>query len=1116
MRITAVLLLAATLQISAKTFAQRVNLRVKNAPVQEVITQLRQQTGFAFFWNQEQVDRMHPVSADIRNASLKEAMELCLKGSDMTFTINENNRSVFLKEKVSGGSKNILEALQQEVVTISGRITNEKGEPLPGAVVVVHQTAKGAAADADGKFFLPNVPAEAVLVIRLVGYEPITMPLKGRKDLQNLVVKLKIASQQINEVTVSTGIFTRKKESFTGSYAVYTGQQLKTVGNQNIIQSLRTLDPSMLVLENNLAGSNPNAMPNLAIQGKTSMIGQTDALKNDPNQPLFILDGFESDLQTIVGLDINRVASITILKDAASTAIYGSKGANGVIVVETKLPNPGAMNLQVTSDNSIQMPDLRDYNMMNAGQLLEYQRLAGMYTNTDPNIQASLDEIYNKRLTDVQRGVNTYWMGKPLKKAAWSQNYSVYAEGGDAKFRYGLGLKYGNVDGVMKGSGRQTGNGSIDVVYKTGKLSFTNKMLLTSIKGTESPYGSFTQYVKGIPFYQESDGRYLDSTKDNLYKNWQRVPNPLYQAQLPNRDESRSMQITDRFSAFYQLNKNIRFDARVGLTQNNDESEYLRSPMNTEFDNVDITQKGKYVHGRTRTFSYEGYLQGSYGAVFHDKHELNFVPGFTVNSNTSTTDSYTAVGFPASSFLTPAFGTGYPQGGYPSYGKAVKRSTSFFANAHYGYDRRYMVDFTYRNDGSSVFGINRRFTSTWTFGAAWNVHNEAFFKKSSYINYLQIRASVGNPGNQNFGSYNSFSTLSFIGGALNDYGAGLMVSTWGNSNLAWQKTLNKTVGFDARLLNSRLNLTLNVYDKFTDPLVVSLNAAPSVGMSYQVLNMGNSHTRGMDFTVNATVLSKPDQRMYWRVNASGSHFKSVFGGLGNKLSQYNSASEGAGTNDSLIHTTTGGNLALQRYYDGASPDDFWAVRSLGIDPATGREVFLTKNGERTYDYRAADAVRVGNSQPSMQGVIGTSFQLKGFSLGINMRYLLNSWQLNTAVYNKVENASIWQAMTENLDARALEGRWRQPGDQAQYKGIAITGTTPISGRFIQKENALSGESFSIGYDFMGAPWLKRAGMNSLRLTGYMNDIFRLSTITRERGIDYPYARSVSFTLSATF
>ncbi|RAJ82218.1 TonB-linked SusC/RagA family outer membrane protein [Chitinophaga dinghuensis] len=1116
MRITAVLLLAATLQISAKTYAQRVNLRVKNAPLQEVITQLRQQTGFAFFWNQEQVDRMNPISADIRNASLKEAMEQCLNGSEMSFSISENNKAVYLRKKVTAASKNVLEVVPPELVTVTGKITNEKGEPLPGAVVVVQHTSKGTAADGEGRFSLVNVPEDGMLVIRLVGYEPIVYSLKGRKDLQNIVFQMKIASQQISEVTVSTGIFTRKKESFTGSYAVYTGQQLKTVGNQNIIQSLRTLDPSMLVLENNLAGSNPNAMPNLAIQGKTSMIGQTDALKNDPNQPLFILDGFESDLQTIVGLDINRVASITILKDAASTAIYGSKGANGVVVVETKLPNPGAMNLMVTSDNTIQMPDLRDYNMMSAAQLLEYQRIAGVYTSKDMNVQEGMDNIYNKRLTDVQRGRNTYWLGKPLQKSAWSQNYSVYAEGGDTKFRYGLGLKYGNVDGVMKGSGRQTGNGSIDVVYKTGKLSFTNKMLLTTIKGTESPYGSFTAFVKGMPYYEASNNKYLDSTKDNFYNQWQRVSNPMYQAMLPNRDESRSMQITDRFSAFYQLNKNIRFDARIGLTQNNDETEYLRSPLNAEFDAVDVTQKGKFVHGRTRTFSYEGYLQGSYGAVFNDRHEVNFVPGFTVNSNTNTSDSYTAVGFPASSFLTPSFGTAYPAGGYPSYAKAVSRSTSFFANAHYGYDRRYMVDFTYRNDGSSVFGINRRFTSTWTFGAAWNLHNEAFLKHSAYINYLQIRASVGNPGNQNFGSYNSFSTLSFIGGALNDYGTGMMVSTWGNSNLAWQKTINKTVGFDARLLNSRLNMTLNVYDKLTDPLVVALNTAPSVGMTSQVLNMGNSRTRGLDFTVNATVLSKPDQRMYWRVNASGSHYKSVYGGIGNKLSQFNSSSEAAGSNDSIIHTSSGGNLALQRYYDGASPDDIWAVRSLGIDPANGREVFLTKDGQRTYDYRAADAVRIGNSQPSMQGVIGTSFQLKGFSLGINMRYMLNSWQLNSAVYNKVENVTLWQSMTENLDARALTGRWQKPGDQAQYKGITITGTTPISSRFIQKENALTGESFSFGYDLMGAPWLKRVGMNSLRLTGYMNDIFRLSTITRERGIDYPYARSVSFTVSASF
>ncbi|MBV7532555.1 SusC/RagA family TonB-linked outer membrane protein [Chitinophaga sp. sic0106] len=1114
MRITAVLLLVATLQVSANAYAQRISLHVRNMALQKVFVQIRQQTGYTFFWNQEQLDQAKPVTVEVKDASLKDVLDQCLQGSSLTFVIKESSKSVFVKAKTTG-EKDLVGNPPPETITVRGRISDPEGQPLVGATVMIQGTNRGAAVDASGNYELTGVAPDAVLLFRLVGYEPQTVKVNKRSTIN---VQLAMAAQKINEVVVTTGIFTRKKESFTGAYSVYTGDQLKTMGNQNIIQSLRSLDPSMLVLENNLAGSNPNVMPNLAIQGKTSLLGQTDALQNDPNQPLFILDGFESDLVTIMGLDINRVASITILKDAASTAIYGSKAANGVVVVETKVPKNGAMGLSFNADYTASMPDLRDYNMMNAAQILEFQRLAGVYTSTDGLYkQAELDSIYNTRLNNVLRGVNTYWMGKPLQSVALAQNYSIYADGGEGKFRYGIGFKYGKIDGVMKGSGRNVGNGNIDLTYRSGKFTFSNKLLISGFKATDSPYGSFEDYVRTIPYYEDNGKKYIDSTKDaaGFYR---RVNNPMYQLQVPNSSTSNELQLSNRFGAYYQPTKNIRVEARLALTKRSGESEKLRSPNNTEFDNSPFDQKGTYGHSRTNGFSYEAFLQASYGAVLHDRHEINFVPGFTTQSSTTTGDSYQATGFPQSSIMNPSFATGYPAGGFPTYNKAENRSVSGFMNAHYGYDRRYMVDATIRRDGSSVFGTNRRFTNTWTMSAGWNLHNESWFKKGGMVNYFQVRASIGNPGNQSFGSYNSFTTLTYVQGLMNERGNGLSVSLWGNPYLAWQKTINKTIGADARLFKDRLSFNLNVFHKFTDPLVVSLPNAPSVGYTSQMINLGNMTATGFDLAVRATVVSIPKSRLYWRVNASATKVKSVFGGIGNSLNVLNKENEGSnkGENNNYSQDLSAINQSLYRYYDGASPDDMWAVRSLGIDPATGREVFLSKDGVRTYTYNSADVVKVGNSQPDMQGIIGTSFQYQGFSLSVNMRYTLNAYQLNTALYSKVENVGASMVYRENLDLRALTGRWKRPGDIAEFKAISTVVSAPISSRFIQKESTLSGESISISYDLNGAAWLKHAGLKGLRMTGYLNDIFRLSTIQRERGIDYPYARTLSFSLNASF
>ncbi len=1105
------LILVATLQVSANAYAQRINLHVRNMALQKVFVQLRQQTGFTFFWDQEQLDQARPVTVDVQNASLKEAMDQCLKGSSLTFEIRESSKTVFVKAK-SEGDKD-LAVTPPETITVRGRITDPDGNPLVGATVMIQGANRGAAVDASGNYTLTGVPADGVLLFRLVGYEPQTVKVNRRTEIN---VRMVVASQKMNEVVVTTGIFTRKKESFTGAYSVYTGEQLKTTGNQNIIQSLRSLDPSMLVLENNLAGSNPNVMPNLAIQGKTSLIGQTDALQNDPNQPLFILDGFESDLVTIMGLDINRVASITILKDAASTAIYGSKAANGVVVVETKVPKNGAMSLSFNADYTASMPDLRDYNMMNAAQVLEYQRLAGVYTTNTGGLpkQADFDSVYNSRLNRVLRGVNTYWMGEPLTSVALAQNYSIYADGGEGKFRYGLGMKYGKVEGVMKGSGRNIGNGNIDLIYRSGKFSFTNKFMLSGFKATESPYGSFETYVSALPYYEKNyTQRYLDSSimSSGLMV---RTSNPLYQLQLPNTNTSNEIQLSNRFGAIYQPTNNLRVEARVAVTQRNGETELLRSPNNTEYDNVKFDQKGRYVHGRTKGFSYEAFLQGSYGVVLNGKHEINVVPGFTLLDNSATSDSYTAVGFPQATVMNPAFGTGYLEGGTPGYRKAATRSASGFFNAHYGYDRRYMADATIRKDGSSVFGSNRRFTNTWTLSMAWNVHNEKWFRRGQLLNYFQVHGSVGNPGNQGFGSYNTFTTMTYIPGMINERGNGVLVDIWGNPDLAWQKTLNKTAGVEARMFKDRLAFTVNVFHKFTDPLVVSLPSAPSVGNGSQMINIGNMTATGFDAIVRATVINMPKERFYWRINASATKVKSVYGGLGNKLNVLNKNNETGNTG--ITDESAQMNQLLTRYYDGASPDDIWAVRSLGIDPATGKEVFLTKNGERTFTYNAGDVVNIGNKQPDLQGVIGTSVQYKGFVATVNLRYTLNAYQMNTALYNKVENISLGTVYVENMDLRALTDRWKQPGDVAQFKAISQTASVPISSRFVQKESTLSGESISLSYDMQGSPWLQYARLKGLRMTGYLNDIFRLSTIQRERGITYPYARTVSFSLSATF
>jgi TonB-linked SusC/RagA family outer membrane protein len=993
---------------------------------------------------------------------------------------------------------------------IRGRVVDEKSEPLAGTTVMIKGTKTGTTTDKLGMFTL-KVPSNAkTLTIDHIGFKSAEVPIDRNNSL---TIKMAISNKAMEDVIV-TGMYTRKVESFTGAASVFSGAQLKTIGNQNIIQSLKTLDPAFLVIDNNMLGSNPNALPNLEIRGKTSVIGVKDAYSQDPNQPLFILDGFETDLRTVMDLDMNRVANVTILKDAASTALYGSRASNGVVVIETKRPKEGKLNLAFTYDNTISMPDLNDYNLMNAAEKLEFERLSGKYSSLKNNLlipdwQVELDKMYTDKLNQVLRGVNTYWMNEPLQ-VGLNNNFSLYVDGGDRNVIYGVGAKYGKVNGVMKGSGRNVGNANIDLGYRNDKWNISSKFFLSSYTANESPWGSFSNFAKANPYYEKTTDKYLEQTYNQAGKrNW--VSNPLYEASIGNYSKEKEISLREQFGINYMPVNSLRIEARAAVTKATRESEAFLSPRSSGFDNEEVTKRGSYVNHRYDYLFYETYLQASYGQTFNRIHELNIVPGLKAAGRRTINDEYKAIGFADGIITSPAFSSAYPETGKPTYTRSINREVSAFVNVHYGLKSKYLADFNYRKDGSSVFGSNRRFTDTWTIGLAWNLHNEKFFKQYSWFNQFKIRASIGNPGNQNFNSYNSYTTFGYNTDVINQFGIGAQVNTWGNPNLNWQQTLEKNIGADINMLRGRISLRVSYYNKKTDPLVVTVGNAASTGDTVYTTNMGTQITRGFEFQLTTTVINMPEKRFYWRFNVQGTTIRAKFANFGSALEILNKQ-----------------NLAkkdLQRYYDGGSPDDLWAVRSLGIDPATGREVFMNLNGEPGFTYNPNNIVKVGNSRPGVVGVVGTSVQYGGLNISLNMRYSLGGDQFNSALFNKVENITT-DGLKSNQDKRALYDRWKKAGDVASFKriqlndnwvglGQAAADPTEPTSRFIQRDNFIVGESISVSYQ-LGNNWVSQYGLSNLTVSGYMNDIFRVASIKNERGIDYPFARSLSFSLRANF
>ena len=988
-------------------------------------------------------------------------------------------------------SRNILQQIQ-----ITGVVIDKNEEVIPGVSVIIKGTTLGTATDINGKFVI-RIPSRDNIVLQFscIGMQKKEIAIKDDKEL---IVIMEESSEVIQEVVV-TGIYSRNKESFTGSFSSYSKEDLKMVGTQNIIQSLRSLDPSMLVIESKQWGSDPNRMPDIEIRGKTSIVGLKTEFENDPNQPLFILDGVETTLETIVNLSMDRVASVTILKDAASTAIYGSKAANGVIVVETIQPRSGQLRLSYNGNYKIQFADLSDYNLMNAAEKLEFERLSGRYDDfSSYSNNVVLQKLYNERLAEVIRGVDTYWMSEPLRTVL-NHSHNIYIDGGDNAMRYGLGIGYNNSNGVMKGSDRNVISANIDLTYRKKSLLFSNKFSL-DVTHTEREPVAFSKFAQANPYFRKKlENGYIPLWLEDsgTQQNSAYIKNPLYEWTIKNTNIGNTIQLRDNFSIEWRIFTSLRATARLGLTKSVGRTEQFKSPKHPDFLETEKLKQGSFSASSSESFSYNGDLNLAFGKIFIEKHQVNLVGGWSFNEHKKKSDGYRVVGFNDDLHQNPAFSTGFSDGQKPTYSLSKSRSTSFFLNANYSFMNRYLMDFNLRADGTSKFGANKRFSSTWAVGLAWNLHNEEFMRKLDIFTNFKIRASIGNPGNQNFDAYQAMKIYRYNVEYQNMFGSSAIIDQFGNKNLNWQRTLDKNIGVDLSILNNRVRLTLDYYRKDTDPLLISIPMPPSVGTSSINANAGRQISSGWNGSLFYTILRK--QNMNWSMHLNFRTSKSEYRDIGNKLQELNEL----GSAQNLV-----------RYYEGASPDDMWAVPSLGIDPATGREMFRKKDGTQTFVYSTDDEIVVGSSRPDVEGVIGSTFYYKGLSVSMSLRYRLGGQVMASALYSKVENIGR-QQIYYNQDRRALHDRWQKPGDKAKFKSIKETSSTPMSSRFVRTENTLAGESISIGYE-SNAKWVRYIGAEGITFRAYMNDIFRLSSFKEERGIDYPFARTISFSLNLRF
>lgn len=1096
------------------SFAQqntdRVTLNMKNASLSEVFSEIKRQTNLSFMFSNDDLKDVKRKDVQMKNVTVDEAMKKCLEGTGLEYELTNN--VVVIRQSAAK-----MEKAQQ--VTLSGTVRDKDGQTLPGVSVVIKGTSLGGATDIDGKYrFTVPLAKDMILIFSFVGMETKEVVYKGESTLD---VTLDSDITEMAEVVV-TGIFTRKADSYTGAVTTIKKEELQRVGNQNVLQSLKNIDPSFQVLENNEFGSDPNKVPDIQMRGASNFSDMKDKYQTNPNQPLFIVDGFEQSIEKVMDMDMNRVASITLLKDATAKALYGSKGANGVVVIETVTPEAGKMRVSYSGNLSIQAPDLGSYDLANAAEKLEIEKRAGVYTDKlgRPDVQQQYDEKYNEYYKEILRGVDTYWLEKPLRVGV-GHKHSLNFEGGDDIIRYSIDFSYNKVAGVMKGSDREVISGGFNFQYRYGKFIFRDQLSVTFNKADESPYGAFSEYAKLNPYWRayNDDGSIREIMGDYQIANMQGshpIYNPMVNASLNTKTSTSYTDITNNFYAEWDAFEGMKVKGRFGLVSSKNDSEVFLPRDHTSFrdispDSEDYFNRGKYTKGNGTRLDYNVDLSANYSKLF-GKHLLFANAQWSISQKKSEMVYFQAQGFANNKmdYITNAkeYVSGSPYGN-----ESVVRETSVLASVNYSYDDRYLLDATYRANASSLFGADKRWGSFWSAGIGWNIHKERFFEGVSFLEKLRLRASTGYSGSQNFNSYQAIATYKYYNESYDNIMGAYLISL-ANPELQWQKTQDNNFGIEFSMLNM-LDVTFDYYIKNTENLLTPVSLPPSAGFDSYVENLGETKNRGIEAKVNLRVIRDTKREMYLSVFGSLMHNKNKITKISDALNTLNNTrdEEKVGSNIPDHENGKGVTKPSTRYAEGQSMNAIWAVRSLGIDPMNGDEIFLSADGKMVYKWNPKDQVVVGDDLPKVSGTFGFNFEYKGFSVNTSFYYRLGGQYYNQTLVNKVENADIQY----NVDRRMYTDRWTTPGVAAKYKAFNSSEpfTRPTS-RFVQDLNELQMTSLNIGYDFRNCGFMRGGAIERLKLQFYANDLFRLSTVKTERGTEYPYARTYSFTLQATF
>lgn len=1056
--------------------AQTVTKNFKNETLKSVLKEVEHQTGLSVIYETDEVNENERISASFKNTPVSEVMAKILSGG---LAYRMQNKMIVIYKKNA--------ATQQEgrgaAKKVSGTVRDDKGEAVIGASIVVKgASGVGAISDVDGHFTV-NMPAgTSTLAISYMGYKTEEVNV-GNKT--NLDIQFRENTSELQEVVV-VGYGVQKKESLTGSLQNLKESKLKDVTSPTVENMLTGKAPGVYVAP---GGGQPGTNGAIIIRGKSTVNGSTS--------PLWVIDG------VIVGssagdLNPNDIDNISILKDAASTAIYGSEGANGVIVVTTKSAKIEKMKVNVSVRYGLTDLMKGNLHVMNGAELYDYYKSF-----------ANVEQISFPRWNEDLRNSNFDWW-KVATHTGIAQDYNVNLSGGSETIKSFLSMGYYKENGAVKGYDYKRYNFRMKTDYKP----FSFLTLRPSVSGSRNDIDdrqySVDAMYSNLPWDSpyDADGKLVGNYSDQ----WVNSNNTNYLYEL---------QWNHGSSTSYEFNGNFDFDIRftdwlMFRSVNNYrwmgyESNYYTDPRTSGAEDIGRVEESTY--NMRRRYSNQ-VLQ--FNKMF-DKHSVSAILAYEFNDyhykNVDAKGTGVVPGFEVLDATTTPEAVA---GGINEWAKQ-----SYFFRGNYDYDGRYLAEVSLRRDGASNFGDNAKYGNFFSVSAGWVVNKEAWFPFKQQFDILKLRASYGSVGNRPTSLYPQFSLYSVSKSASYNKNPGALMSQIGNNDMTWEKTFTTGIGLDLGMFD-RIRLTFDYYNKNTSNLLYAVPVSGLTGVTSIWKNVGRLNNKGIEVTLDADVIKTTD--WLWNVNVNLGHNKNEVKELYSGKAQI-IIGDGigiAGSASRLLKPGLDSDSWYIREWAGVNPDDGSPQWYKTVTNADG-----TKTREKTSKYAEADEVVCGSYTPDIFGGISTNLSYKNFTLSAVFGYSVGGKIYN---YTRAEYDSDG-AYTDRNQMKLQSGwsRWEKKGDNATHPKASYnnkSNSNKASSRYLEKGDYFKLRTLTFGYN-VKLPQFYIQNMN-LFVTGE-----NLFCITKYSGVDpelpsyggkvvgttstvYPTARKIVFGCNLTF